>query len=137
MIIELDESLLVGHEVIDKDHRDLVPLVNVFLASIRKGVGKHSLYDDVDEISVKFSAHFERENQLMAEFRYPDAQAHLAEHAALLADLGKFLQAVDDATDDEMVATTKSIEEWFLKHIAGSDKRLGQYLSEQAAKAKG
>ena len=89
--------------MIDKDHRDLVPLVNVFLASIRKGVGKHSLYDDVDEISVKFSAHFERENQLMAESRYPDTQAHLAEHAALLADLGKFLQAVDDATDDEAV----------------------------------
>ncbi len=134
MGIELDESLLVGHDVIDQDHRDLVPLVNVFLSSIKGGASKHNIYDDVDEISVRFSAHFERENQLMAETRYPDLEAHVAEHRALLGDLGKFLHAVDESTEDQMIATTKAIEDWFLKHIAGSDKRLGQFLREHAIK---
>ena len=134
MSIELAESLLVGHDLIDQDHRDLVPLVNVFLASIKSGASKHNIYDDVDEISVRFSAHFERENQLMTEARYPDLQTHVAEHRALLGDLGKFLHAVEDSTDDQMIATTKSIEDWFLKHIAGSDKRLGKFLREHAAK---
>ena len=112
-----------------------MPLVNVFLASIKRGPGKHSIYDDVDEISLRFSAHFERENQLMIESRYPDLEPHLAEHRALLSDLGKLLRAVEEATDDEMISTTKSIEDWFLKHIAGSDKKLGTFLHERAAKA--
>jgi hemerythrin-like metal-binding protein len=133
MSIELDESLLVGFDAIDQDHRDLVPLVNVFLSSLGRGAGKHSISDDIDEISVRFSAHFERENQLMAESAYPDTAAHIAEHEALLADFGKFLDSVDDASGEEIVARTRYIENWFLKHIAGSDKRLGQYLRSRAA----
>ena len=135
MRIKLDESLLVGHDLIDQDHRDLVPLVNIFLESIKKGADKQSVFDDVGEISVRFSAHFERENQLMAEYRYPDAQAHVAEHKALLGDLGKFLNKVEETNDDDVLSTVKYIEDWFLKHIAGSDKRLGQYLSDRATKA--
>ena len=135
MGIELDNSLLVGHAVIDQDHRDLVPLVNVFLASIKSGASKHNICDDIDEISVRFSAHFERENQIMIETSYPDIQSHLAEHRALLGDLRKFLHTIEESSGDQIVATTKAIEDWFLKHIANSDKRLGQFLIERATKS--
>ena len=128
MQIELDESLLVGHDLIDQDHRDLVPLVNVFLASIAKDQGSHSTYDDVDEISTRFAAHFEREDELMAASNFPERQAHQAEHQALLKDLGKLLRFAEDGNDTVVATTTRTIEDWFLKHIAGSDKRLGQYL---------
>ena len=134
MRIKLDESLLVGHDLIDQDHRDLVPLVNIFLESVKKGADKQSIFDDVGEISVRFSAHFERENQLMAESRYPDMPTHVAEHQALLGDLGKFLREVEEANDNETVGTVEYIEDWFLKHIAGSDKKLGEHLRDSAAK---
>ena len=130
MQIELDESLLVGHDLIDQDHRDLVPLVNVFLASITKDQGKHATYDDVDEITTRFAAHFERENELMAASNFPEQATHLAEHEALLKDLGRLLSLVEDDSSQDVATTARKIEDWFLKHIAGSDKRLGQYLQK-------
>ena len=137
MRINLDESLLVGHDLIDQDHRDLVPLVNIFLESIKNGADKQSIFDDFGEISVRFNAHFEHENQLMAESRYPDMPTHVAEHQALLGDLGKFLNEVEEANDNDTVGTIKYIEDWFLKHIAGSDRKLGEHLRRRAAKTAG
>ncbi len=135
MRFELDESLLVGHDLIDRDHRELMSLVCEFFESVKAGADKHSIYDDIDEISVRFSAHFERENQLMVEARYTDTTAHIDEHRMLLGGLGKFLQMIEEAADDDLMSVAGFIDNWVVKHVTTSDKRLAKFLRERAAKS--
>ncbi len=134
MNIELDTSFLVGHDMIDRDHRELVGLVLHFFEAIKRGADKHAIYDAIDIISVKFAAHFERENELMVGARYTDLQAHVAEHRTLLGDLGKFLHTVDEATDDDLQNVAKYLDDWVVKHAASADRKLAKFLRDRTTR---
>ena len=133
MLIELNESLLVGHEQIDQEHKHLLTIVNDFYESVKKGADKYAIYDMIDQMSNEFAAHFNRENEIMALARYPDKENHVDEHRQLMGDLGRFLQMVDESTDDDLKNVVQFIESWFALHVRRSDRKLGKFLKDRAA----
>ena len=135
MFIELNESLLVGYELIDQDHKLLATLVNEFYETVTNGANKYKVYDAIDHLSNEFSQHFSRENSLMTQSRYPDKESHAEEHRRLMGDLGRFLQMVDESTDDDLKNVAQFIESWFVLHVRRSDRKLGKFLSGRAAGA--
>jgi hemerythrin-like metal-binding protein len=93
MPIEWTTELSVGIAEIDDDHRELLWHVNVFLEAMQGARGAAALAPLFDFLNDFMRHHFETEERLMREGRYPDLSAHQAEHRQFLQALkGHFAQ---------------------------------------------
>jgi hemerythrin len=134
-LMEWNDRLSVGVEMIDTDHKRLVAMVNELHDAVRANKGKETLGKVLDGLIDYTATHFGREEVEMKKFKYPAAQAHLAEHAALVKKVlevqAKYRSGNGAVLTMEVMAF---LRDWLLKHIQGTDKALGAFLSAQGAK---
>ena len=135
MHIEIQGPLLVGNEIIDGDHKELASLINAFYDSVEAGADRQKIYDEVDTLSLRFAEHMDKEKAMIAKYRFPDAENHLAEHTKLLGELGGFLYRVDEANDNDLPNVARFIDNWFTSHIITSDAKIAKFLNDQENKA--
>ncbi len=131
--IALDERQETGHAMIDEDHLGIVGIINQLAAAIIQHQSKE-VYDQLlDQIIQGTKAHFARENRLMAEYHYPKAEQHVAEHVKLVRESLE-LKAWFDAANAESVMTVSLLhflEEWWNQHIPSFDQELADFLAAQ------
>ncbi|MCX7142127.1 MAG: bacteriohemerythrin [Proteobacteria bacterium] len=127
-----DNTLDTGHALIDSDHQELARLFNLLPETAGMPRGKELCGKVLGQIIAHARAHFEREQQLMAEHRYPKIAQHSAEHAMLL-DQALIYQAEFDANASEPdIALIDFPEVWLSFHILFSDKDLARFLAQTA-----
>lgn len=124
--IQFGPEHLVGHELMDEQHRKLVELGAQLHQSIRVGVASEVISAQLSQLLEFVQFHFTTESRLMERCRYPGKIAHDWAHARLLADAVHFETLLHRGGD---VFVLRSIKEWLLKHIETEDKALGEYLS--------
>lgn len=69
---------------------------------------------------------FARQEQVMAEFAYPDAQRHQDDHAGLLDHLGVMLHA-QVCADKDSAKVHDFIAHWVVEHAQRCDRPLGRW----------
>ncbi|MBF0391130.1 MAG: bacteriohemerythrin [Alphaproteobacteria bacterium] len=120
-----DDSLLVGNEMIDDDHRTLVQCLNdLFDASDDDA---QAIGNVMDTLGIYTAEHFAREESLMAETSYGDATNHKKEHALLLklyVDNRNAYRA-GQATRLDLV---KFLRMWLMGHIKNTDTKLASHV---------
>ncbi len=124
--IQFGPEHLVGHELMDEQHRKLVELGAQLHQSLRGGVASEVISAQLSQLLEFVQFHFTSESRLMERCRYPGKIAHDWAHARLLADAVHFETLLHRGGD---VFVLRSIKEWLLKHIETEDKALGEYLS--------
>jgi hemerythrin len=127
--IAWDETLYTGHARMDADHKELAGLFNQLRDAVESGQGKAACARILDDIIGHAHKHFEHEQQMMMQLKYPKAEQHGAEHAMLLR------QALDyrDNFDMNSAASRSELvtfpEVWLSFHILFSDKELAAFLT--------
>ncbi len=83
MKIELLETFITGHPVIDAEHRKIVHAINEVSAAIRAGNYDQcaAFLDDFLQVCMD---HFKTEEDLLAELGYPGLDDHIAFHQELI-----------------------------------------------------
>jgi hemerythrin len=131
MIIWTDEYL-TGNPGMDGDHRRLLALFNEFLTAVNAGQGDGAVRGVLDELTDYTRHHFAREERLMLEGRYPQYERHKKMHDT-------FSRQVADARDHLVVGSGMSafllsfLGGWLARHILGTDRDLGHFLSNRGA----
>jgi hemerythrin len=75
--------------------------------------------------------HFHHEEENMRENGYPDYDAHRYEHATLLAEFAQLLREIRaDGLQCFDHTTLEALKSWLIGHIAGADRRYGDYYRE-------
>jgi len=124
-----NESLSVGVAEIDAQHRELFGRVDRLLEA--------SLRSDWSEVGPLLAflrdyaaVHFEAEERLMLEHRYPGYHLHKAEHdrfarglRAMEAEL-----AASGPTGDLARRVERSVAEWLRDHVYLTDTALGRFV---------
>jgi hemerythrin-like metal-binding protein len=83
MKIELLETFITGHPVIDDEHRQIVDSINDVSAAIK--AGKYDLCADLlDEFLNICVHHFQTEEQLLKDLGYPGLHDHAVFHKELV-----------------------------------------------------
>lgn len=130
-----DERLATRHPGMARDHRKMVELINRLGEAMDAGKGKFTFCAIFDEIVRHTQAHFEMEERLMAEHRYPRTDEHKAEHASLLRKLLRHKQGVE-AGDAEMTASLLHfLDFWWTHHILDSDRAMAKYITSETSGA--
>ena len=137
MGIEWDPKLAVGVKLIDGQHQELFRRVNALLAAMEENRGREQVGKLLDFLKQYTVDHFGAEAKLMAQFRYPQAADHVAQHLDFVKTFLE-LHAEFVKTGPTAALTVKlnrTVCSWLRQHIGSTDKQLGQFLQQQGAQA--
>lgn len=129
--IAWDDALETGNPRMDAEHKELVRLFGRLRDAVEGGEGKAACAMVLDGLIDHAKAHFEQEQQLMAQYRYPKSEPHTAEHAMLIRQALGYRENFDVDAAASRSALMRFPEVWLAYHILFSDKELAAFLARE------
>ena len=127
-LMEWSEKLSVGINSIDTQHKQLVALINNLFEALSHGKGDQALAPILNELIVYTKTHFAYEERLFAQYAYPEAAQHKAEHDKLAARVVDIQKQMQEGKVGLSVGTMTFLKEWLSNHIVGTDKKYSPFL---------
>ncbi len=126
--IAWDDTLETGHARMDAEHSKLAELFDLLRDAVERGAGMASCAAIIDDIIGHAKTHFELEQRLMAQHRYPKAEQHAAEHAMLIRQALDYRKSFDADSAAAKSTLMHFADVWLAFHILFSDKELAAFL---------
>lgn len=120
-----------GIEIIDKQHRLLVDLINELHDAHNKACDRQTLLRILNKIGMFAASHFAREEHLFDTYGYPDTEDHLEEHTYFEDMLFQFEDEFKAGNQEITTSVLSFFSEWLVDHINGSDKQYVPFLKER------
>jgi len=117
-----DDSMSVGVDVFDNDHRVMMGLINQLDAMVIAGLDASALEPVFAVLMDYVEGHFRREEALMEKFAYTDFATHRTTHDRLRAGVETLHQQFVENSNPELVRDLVSfLGTWWQSHILGED----------------
>jgi hemerythrin len=131
--ISWDDSLSIGVEEIDSQHKQLIEKLDAVTEAIEKNQGEGTIAQTLDFLLDYTVEHFSTEENFMVKHNYPDMEFQKRQHK-------EFKQSVNQMIEDfELDGASKEIADhirdflfiWLKKHIKEVDLPLAKFVSEK------
>ena len=122
-LIEWTDDLNVGIAQIDREHRQLVALINDLDEAADRGQGKRALGTVLDGMAAYADYHFRNEEEIFERLGYPDASLHKAEHAFFALRVREFRAGLEAGTQALSFEVLDFMSRWLTNHIQRSDRK--------------
>jgi len=119
---------------IDAQHRGLVDMLNSLHNGMLEGTGQEQLGPLLRGLIDYTGSHFEHEEQLFAQYQYPQAERHTQEHRELTQKVLEFKDKLESGQARITVELMIFLKDWLIHHILGSDKAYSKHLIERGAR---
>jgi hemerythrin len=127
--IEWNESLSLGIEEIDNDHKNLIGYYNNFFAACFASMGSAVVNETLIKLIEYTKYHFDREEGLMEKEGYPGLTEQKNEHETLLRATLELQKKVASGTSDSASNDTLVfLNNWLVTHLMGSDAAFAKFL---------
>jgi len=128
--IEWRDDLATGHADIDGQHKELFSRFNKLLQACHEGKGHEEVGRLLIFLGEYVRTHFDAEERLQREHRYPGYAAHRREHDEFIVRLRSL---EDEFAGNEggvalVIRTNQMISNWLNRHICGTDREMANYL---------
>jgi len=137
MAYEWDDKLATGHDMIDRQHKQLIEALNSLVEACGQGQGRDKLGSTLEFLNAYIIKHFGDEEKLMDKYSYPDYLTHRKYHE----EFKKIVRALTDnllqqgPTDTLVNEVRSSVAGWLVNHIRSEDFKLAAYIKLQSALA--
>ena len=131
--IEWDESLSIGVEPIDEQHKMLIQKLKDLSDAFKMGLEQNKMLKTIDFLIEYTVFHFSQEEMLMAEHDYPGLEQQIKQHEEFKNTLNHILEDYQDEGPTKALATSINVflVNWLINHIKGLDVQIGKFLSEK------
>jgi methyl-accepting chemotaxis protein len=129
-LIAWDDSIKIGIDLIDDQHKVLVDYLNELNESMVRGEGEKAVGSIIKKLKDYTSTHFAAEEALFKKFGYPEGEEHARQHAELISqvkELDAKHQAGTLALSREVMDLLKG---WVVNHINGTDRKYVPFLKK-------
>jgi hemerythrin len=116
----------VGIKEIDEQHKQLVDLINVLMGVIRTIPKEEVLKGLIDNIIQYKIAHFATEEKYFHLFEYEGTVEHEAAHRVFDKEIKALQEKHSGDTIALAFALVDFLENWFIGHLNGADKKYVQ-----------
>jgi hemerythrin len=127
-----NESLSVGVAEIDRQHKQLVNILNQLIAMDGlSSVDSELISDTLTRMTDYADYHFSSEERFMQKYGYPEFATHRQEHVSFMrktAELSMGTMAYKKTVPTEMLEYLKT---WLVNHIMVSDMQYKQFFQEK------
>jgi len=127
-IITWDATMSVGNAKIDRQHQELVRIINQLGDAMQQGNANQVIGKIIDELVTYTVFHFGEEERMFAATAYPHTDAHKDKHRFLV---DKVQQVKTDFAAGKVaigVPLLHFLREWLVEHIMKTDKTYSSYL---------
>jgi len=131
------EELSVGIPEVDEEHKHFIFLVNELNKSITHGMASEDIKHNLLLILEDAARHFEHEERLFKEWKYPDADVHAKIHAQVLTVLQNIKEKfIPYGRDSDWVNAGMTIKGVLIDHIFTEDMKYAEYYQNSGNSSK-
>jgi len=121
------DTLRIGIDAIDQDHRHLLELVNS--PALQTG-STHEVTAVLNELTYYVQNHFRREEAVMRACEYPAIKKHIKGHNNLTDKVQQLSQEWSNAPTDQTLSQLRIfLSQWLFNHIIRHDKELAHFVA--------
>lgn len=133
--IAWNDDLIVGHDLIDTQHRQIFAHFDAFLDGCNRRRGPEQLRELFGFLESYTASHFAAEEALMTRYAYPHAAEHVVQHQRFIEKFGELQRslATSGPTVELLVITTKTLVYWLSEHIRNTDRQYAAFLRQHGA----
>jgi hemerythrin len=130
MAIVWRDSLSIGVETIDSQHKELLLRFDRLLSACQAGQGIEELKKLLAFLEEYVLTHFNDEEALQRKYHYPDYEAHHKEHLYFIKEIGKLKAEIQEEgiSTHHVIEVNSILLKWLLNHISKVDTKLGAFL---------
>lgn len=129
-----DEKCELGIEELDNQHRESLTLIGKLYEAVTTKQEPAVTSELMLRLDSNIRAHFEFEEKLMHDYRYPFAADHIAQHNAFINFFMRLWRDIEAGVDDPMYLGFRVnlfLADWLLNHSNRDDRHLGRFLHEK------
>jgi len=116
------------HPLLEKDHQQLIDLIDALDKCVLKGDSMHQVTKYLDAFVALAEDEFKNEERVMEVYKYPEIIVHKKEHVRMLEQLrsvhGKLSKGFTPFGKDYM----QYLRNWLEAHLLDADNRLEKFL---------
>lgn len=124
------DSLSVGVELIDAQHKQMISFVNELIDSLREGKAEKEVDRAVEFLDDYAQKHFAAEEELMAKTTYPAMQSHIRQHESFRKEVSIVKRELESGVPPGMLLmrVRKSLADWFVNHINNVGRSMARFV---------
>jgi hemerythrin len=132
--IEWDESLAVGIDLIDGQHKMLIQRLNEVSEAIEMNQGEGTIAKTLDFLIDYTNFHFSSEEKQMTEQNYPGLDLQKQQHEEFRESLKQFEEDFkeDGATQSLAYHIKDFLFNWLVRHIKDVDHKFGEFVNKKS-----
>jgi hemerythrin len=134
-LIEWTAKLSVGIDSIDEQHKKLVNMINALNDAMLTNSSDELLGKIFIGLAAYTQKHFTYEENMFAEYGYPDSEEHKRQHNELIAQVvdlkEKFIENPQRTMSADLMLFLKR---WITNHIMRTDKEYAEFLISKGVK---
>ena len=132
MRYEVTQDLITGNALIDSEHRQLFDAVNNLMDACSQGQGRTQIQSTATFLSNYVVKHFQDEERLQTQSKYPGYTAHKTFHDGYRSQLALTAQALlREGPTVKALGDLNQVIGVLVSHTRVEDKRLARYIREQ------
>ena len=131
--IEWDNSLSVNVDLIDEQHKMLIQKLADLSDALRRGLEYNKIMQTLEFMIDYTDFHFSAEEKVMEENDYPGLEEQKKQHEVFRTTLNNIVEDYKEEGTTTAIAREINVFllNWLIKHIKGSDAKLGEFLTER------
>lgn len=131
--IKWDDSLSVNVDLIDEQHKMLIQRLADLSDAFQRGLEQNKVMKTLEFMIDYTDFHFSAEEKVMEENSYPGLEEQKKQHEEFKKTLNNILEDYKEEGTTTAIATEINVFllNWLVKHIKGTDSKLGNFLIEK------
>jgi hemerythrin-like metal-binding protein len=132
--ISWDQSFSVGVAELDKQHKEIVKTINLLISSFDAQARSEAISEALTRLTKYAAEHFETEERLLAEHRYPELSSQKGDHKEYRKKVVAF--CVDAMSDHLSISNEllRYLRDWWVNHILEKDMKYRSFFMERGVK---
>ena len=128
MYLEWDNSLSVGVESIDDQHKELVNRTNQLFEAMKSGKGKGEVMNTLSFLEEYVVTHFNDEEEYMKKIKHEGLAIQREQHEAFKKEIIEIKKKCEETgiSLPIVIDTQKKVSSWIRNHILVYDKQIGK-----------
>jgi hemerythrin len=129
--MQWSDSLKIGDETVDMQHKQLVDTYNTLIEACRDGKGEEEIGKTLDFLCSYTVKHFFYEEALQQRVSFPEYEAHKQLHEDFKVKATQLAEAFkkDGYTTGLQITLEAEVGAWLLRHIQFQDSKIAKYIS--------
>ena len=131
--IEWDDSLSIGIDLIDEQHKMLIQRLNDLSKAVEMMQGEAEIMKTLEFMIDYTNFHFSSEEKHMAEQKYPGLDDQRKQHEEFKNTLKHIVEDFEEEGPTRALTTSINtfLFNWLIKHIKGLDLKFGKFLTDK------